>query len=130
MDIEKIKERLISDPEVKDMVARRAFEIFLARDREKSPGTPASDWLRAESEILPKLVEQILEQNRQALDHDESDPTVRKAAEHMEEERHTDRTSGPSEELRATAAMTDQNLESTETKTADDDLVPEPTGIG
>jgi hypothetical protein len=85
MDITKIRQQLVSDPEVRDMVAHRAFEIYV--QRHGGPGSAAEDWLRAESEILPRLVDEIVRKNRAAIAaHDASDPTVRDAAERMQHE--------------------------------------------
>jgi hypothetical protein len=85
MDIAKIRQQLISDPEVHDTIAQRAFEIYV--HRHGGPGSAAEDWLRAESEILPRLVHEIVERNRAAIEaHDEADPTVRDAAAQMRHE--------------------------------------------
>jgi hypothetical protein len=85
MDIAKIRQQLVSDPEVRDMVAHRAFEIYV--QRRGGPGNAAEDWLRAESEILPQLVNEIVARNRAAIEaHDASDPTVKDAAERMQHE--------------------------------------------
>jgi hypothetical protein len=85
MDIAKIRQQLVSDPDVRDMVAHRAFEIYV--QRRGGPGSAAEDWLRAESEILPRLVDEIVTRNRAAIEaHDESNPTVRDAAARMQHE--------------------------------------------
>jgi len=86
VDIEKLKQQLISDPEVGRLVARRAFEIYLER-RDRYAAHPAEDWLRAESEILPRLIDEMVAQNRAAIEsHDDSGPVAAHAAEHMREE--------------------------------------------
>ena len=86
MDIEQLKEQLLSDPEVRRMVAHRSYEIYLER-RGRRDAHPAEDWLRAESEILPKLIDQMVEHNDRAIAaHDESDPVTNRAAAHMQEE--------------------------------------------
>ncbi len=86
MDIEQLKEQLLSDPEVRRMVGRRAHEIYLER-RGTRAAHPAEDWLRAESEILPRLIEHMIEHNRQAMESpDDSDPVSTRAAAHFEEE--------------------------------------------
>lgn len=83
MNIEKLKEQLISDPEVMRLVAHRAFEIYLER-RHRYVAHPAEDWLRAESEVLPRLINQMVDRNRQAIAAgDDADPVSSKAAEHM-----------------------------------------------
>jgi hypothetical protein len=85
MDIAKIRQQLVSDPEVRDMVAHRAFEIYV--QRHGGPGSAAEDWLRAESEIVPRLVAEIVTKNRVAIEaHDDSAPTVTDAAERMQHE--------------------------------------------
>ena len=86
MDIEKLKEQLISDPEVMRLIAKRAFEIYLER-RDRYVAHPAEDWLRAESEVLPRLINQMVDHNRRAIAaKDDADPVSSKAAEHMREE--------------------------------------------
>lgn len=86
VDIEKLKEQLISDPEVMRLVAQRAFEIYLDR-RDRYVAHPAEDWLRAESEVLPRLIDQMVERNRRAIAaRDDADPVASKAAEHMRDE--------------------------------------------
>jgi cell division septation protein DedD len=86
VDIEKLKEQLISDPEVMRLVAQRAFEIYLDR-RDRYVAHPAEDWLRAESEVLPRLIHQMVERNRRAIAaRDDADPVASKAAEHMRDE--------------------------------------------
>lgn len=86
MDIEKLKEQLISDPEVMRVIAQRAFEIYIER-RDKYVAHPAQDWLRAESEVLPRLIQQMVERNRRAIaSRNDADPVSTRAAEHMREE--------------------------------------------
>ena len=86
VDIEKLKEQLISDPEVMRLVTQRAFEIYLER-RNRYVAHPAEDWLRAESEVLPRLINQMVERNRQAIaSKDDADPVSSEAARHMREE--------------------------------------------
>lgn len=44
-------------PEIKpdqDQVRKRAYELYLRRAASGEPGTPASDWLKAERELLAK----------------------------------------------------------------------------
>jgi hypothetical protein len=83
VNVEKLKEQLLAEGEVRHMIAKRAFEIYLER-RGRYHAHPAEDWLRAESEILPRLIQEVIDRNQQALDsHDASDPVMRDAAEHM-----------------------------------------------
>ena len=68
------------------MIATRAYEIFLER-REVRDAHPAEDWLVAENEILPLLIEKMVDHNRRALaSHDDADPVASKASEHMRTE--------------------------------------------
>lgn len=86
MEIEKLKEQLVADPEVRELITRRAFEIYLERQGRRI-AHPAEDWLRAESEILPRLMREIIERNQRAIEsHDEADPVMREAAGHMQHE--------------------------------------------
>jgi cobalamin biosynthesis Mg chelatase CobN len=126
MDYDKIKEQLISDPEVRDRIARRAYEIYV--ERRGRPGHPAEDWLRAEGEVLPGLMEEILRKNREVIDaHDSSNPTMRRAAEHMDEELRAEGADGSSS--RAVGQMAEQARESLWTKTGSDDLVPDAKAV-
>jgi hypothetical protein len=80
MDIAQIRQQLVSDPEVRNIVAHRAFEIYV--NRHGGPGNAAEDWLRAESEILPRLVEEVVAKNHVAIEsHDEAVATVGGAVE-------------------------------------------------
>src|SRR4029078_4553599 len=75
------------DPEVHDLVRHRAYEIYLERRHSNPYASQGEDWLRAESEILPRLIQQMVERNRAAIEaHDASDPVTQQAAEHMQEE--------------------------------------------
>jgi len=86
VDIEQLKEQLLSDPEVRRMVAHRSYEIYLER-RGRRDAHPAEDWLRAESEILPRLISEMVEHNERAIaGPDDSDPVTNRAAAHMQEE--------------------------------------------
>lgn len=86
MDIDQLKEQLIADPEVRRMIAARAYDVFLER-RGIRDAHPSEDWLVAENEILPMLIEQMLDHNRRAIaSHDDADPVSSKASEHMREE--------------------------------------------
>jgi len=86
VDIEQLKEQLLSDPDVRRLVAHRSYEIYLER-RGRRDAHPAEDWLRAESEILPRLIAQMVEHNERAIaESDDSDPVTNRAAAHMQEE--------------------------------------------
>ncbi len=51
---ERLLEQLLRDPMVRDMICRRAFEIY--QDRGREHGHDREDWLRAENEILAGLI--------------------------------------------------------------------------
>src|SRR5215467_5401211 len=53
---EELRARLMRDTEVRRMIEKRAYEIYLRRGTQ--PGGAAHDWLQAESEILGQLMEQ------------------------------------------------------------------------
>ena len=53
---EELRARLMRDTEVRRMIEKRAYEIYL--DRGTQPGGAAHDWLQAESEVLGQLMEQ------------------------------------------------------------------------
>lgn len=122
MDYEKIKEQLIADADVRDRIARRAYEIYLSRHGR--PGHPAEDWLRAESEVLPGLVDEIIRKNREVMEaHDVSDPVMQRAAEYMEEELRAEGETGDAGLARD--VMAEQAQEAELTNTSDDDMVPD-----
>ena len=99
-----LKEQLLSDPEVHRRVAHRAYEIYLER-REYRIAHPAEDWLRAESEVLPRLIEEMVEHNERAIaSHDDSDPVAYRAAEHMQEELDAVVAGAPATRSKKTAA--------------------------
>jgi hypothetical protein len=84
-DIQDLKEQLIKDPEVHDLIRRRSFELYMERGDQAS--NPAEDWLRAENEILSALIEQMVSRNQRIIStHDTADPAAVRAAEHMREE--------------------------------------------
>ncbi len=86
MNIDHVKEQLLADEEVRRLIGRRAHEIYLER-RPYRDAHPAEDWLRAESEVLPRLIQEMIANNARAIEaHDVSDPTAHRAAEHMQEE--------------------------------------------
>ena len=134
MEIEKLKEQLISDPEVRDLIARRAFEIYLER-KGRRHAHPAEDWLRAESEIIPRLMHQMIERNRRAIEsQDESDPVLREAAEHMQHELELSATEAgePSDEAKAVhGELLNQNAASlaSQRDEAGEDTVPNARGV-
>ena len=53
-DEELLREKLLSDEEVRAMISTRAYEIYQGRGCE--PGQAVEDWLQAENEILASLI--------------------------------------------------------------------------
>ena len=53
---EELRERLLRDHEVQEMIRMRAYEIY--RHRGGAPGGHAEDWFQAESEVLHFLIEE------------------------------------------------------------------------
>lgn len=62
--LEELRERLLRDENVQEMIHARAFEIY--RMRGIQPGSAAQDWFQAESEVLAFLLahqpEQVTEE--------------------------------------------------------------------
>jgi hypothetical protein len=84
--IDQLKEQLLADEEVRRTIGRRAYEIYIERRGQRN-AHPSEDWLRAESEVLSRLIQEMIARNDQAIEsHDGSDPVVHRAAEHMQEE--------------------------------------------
>ena len=54
MDMNEIRQTLQNDPAVRDMIAKRAFEIFKANGYQL--GRDFENWVEAEQQILPGLV--------------------------------------------------------------------------
>jgi Protein of unknown function (DUF2934) len=53
---EQIRDRLLGDEGVRESISLRAYEIY--EQRGCGPGCDLEDWLQAESEILPPLIEE------------------------------------------------------------------------
>jgi hypothetical protein len=53
---EELRRRLLDDPQVRQMVAMRAYELYEQRGR--VPGREAEDWLQAEREVVSFLIEE------------------------------------------------------------------------
>ena len=49
-----VRDRLLRDPGVQQMIRSRAYEIYLLRGRQ--PGGEAHDWFQAENEVLAFLI--------------------------------------------------------------------------
>ncbi len=64
---EALKASLLGDPEVQLMIRMRAYEIYQFHGGQG--GSPADDWLRAESEVLAFLID---EENRRAAEETQS----------------------------------------------------------
>jgi hypothetical protein len=131
VNIDQLKEQLLGDPEVRRRIGRRAHEIYLER-RQYRDAHPAEDWLRAENEVLPKLIEEMLAHNSQAIETpDDANPVAAAAAEHMREELDLAQTAlgERSEEAKATGrALLDANVESLAATSDGDDTVPNAEG--
>lgn len=65
--IEELRERLLREEQVKEMISMRAYEIYQMRGAH--PGREAEDWLRAENEILSFLIQ---EESRRSREQEES----------------------------------------------------------
>lgn len=52
---EQMRERLLADPQVQEMIRHRAF--YLYQQRAGRPGTAADDWFQAESEVVKFWIE-------------------------------------------------------------------------
>lgn len=52
--LDRVRERLLGDEQVQQMIRARAYEIY--RLRGGQPGREAQDWLRAEREVLAFLI--------------------------------------------------------------------------
>lgn len=82
VDIAKIKEQLYRDPEVLDLIRHKAFEIFLHRHHNGWPGSQAEDWMHAENQVLPRLIDEMITRDSKAIDSQaKSSPFARAAAE-------------------------------------------------
>src|SRR5215216_5235518 len=53
---EELRQRLLRDERVQELISRRAYEIYVMRGGQ--PGGEAHDWFQAESEILSILIEE------------------------------------------------------------------------
>jgi hypothetical protein len=130
--IEKLKEQLVADPEVRVRIAKRAYEIFLERQG-RYAAHPAEDWLRAEAEILPALIQEMIERNEAALrSGDESDPVVVEAASHMRELEGMETEIPPSDASRtASRELMNQNAASLAASRddKDEDTVPDARAV-
>lgn len=56
MEVEKIREQLRTDADLRERVAWRAFEIFASRGYQG--GRDMDDWLRAEDEVLQQIIDE------------------------------------------------------------------------
>ncbi|HET9532351.1 MAG TPA: DUF2934 domain-containing protein, partial [Blastocatellia bacterium] len=54
--IDELRERLLRDERVLDMIRMRAYEIYQMRG--ETPGHEAEDWFRAEVEVIGFLIDQ------------------------------------------------------------------------
>jgi hypothetical protein len=132
VNFDQLKEQLLADEEVRRMIGHRAHEIYLER-RPYRDAHPAEDWLRAESEVLPRLIDEMIARNERAIDaHDVSDPVAHRAAELMQEELElTETTAGErSAELKATGrGQLESTVEALASASDADDTVPNAQGV-
>jgi hypothetical protein len=130
VNIDQLKEQLLADAEVRRTIGRRAYEIYLER-RGHRDAHPAEDWLRAESEVLPRLIDEMIAHNERAIAaHDDADPVAHRAAEHMQEEIELASTIERSEEAKVTGrGQLQANVEALAATSDDDDTVPNAQGV-
>jgi hypothetical protein len=48
-----------SPVDIQEQVRRRAFELYEQREREREDGHDLDDWLRAESELVPRRTKAV-----------------------------------------------------------------------
>ncbi len=129
MNIDQLKEQLLSDPDINRLVARRAYEIYLER-RGHISAHPAEDWLRAESEVLPRLIDEMVRHNERVIAaHDDSDPSAHRAAEHMQGLASSGIGERSDEAKAATQPLHDENVASLASVGDDDSTVPNASGV-
>src|SRR5215216_3556411 len=73
---EELRQRLLRDERVQELISRRAYEIYVMRGGQ--PGGEAHDWFQAESEILSILID---EESRGGTESDASDGNALSTAE-------------------------------------------------
>ena len=74
MNLQEIRERLLCDESVREQITRRAFEIYASRGY--VGGREFEDWLQAENEFLPQLIEE--ERQRMAMAQAALEPEVQR----------------------------------------------------
>lgn len=82
--LEELRQRLLRDESVREMISARAYEIY--RMRGVQPGGPAQDWFQAESEVLAFILAHYPEQPEKeaeriaapAITHDPPEPATPK----------------------------------------------------
>lgn len=80
--LEELRQRLLRDESVREMISARAYEIY--RMRGVQPGGPAQDWFQAESEVLAFILAHYPEQPEKedeqiaapAITHDPPEPVT------------------------------------------------------
>ena len=75
--IEELRQRLLRDNQVQEMISMRAYEIY--RLRGSQPGREAEDWFQAENEILGFLIEEesrIAREDEKAQRESEEDGAI------------------------------------------------------
>jgi Protein of unknown function (DUF2934) len=87
---EELRRRLLRDGRVRELISRRAYEIYVMRGGK--PGGEGHDWFQAESEILSILIE---EESRRADEPAEDEPA----------QTDTDEASRPDDESRVASLV-------------------------
>jgi hypothetical protein len=62
--IEELRSLLLSDQSVRERISRRAYELYERRGGE--PSRDLEDWVQAENEILPPLIEEEIHRDARA----------------------------------------------------------------
>ncbi len=129
MNIDQLKEQLLSDPDINRLVARRAYEIYLER-RGHISAHPAEDWLRAESEVLPRLIDEMVRHNERVIAaHDDSDPSAHRAAAHMQGLASSGIGERSDEAKAASQPLHDENVATLASIGDDDSTIPNASGV-
>jgi len=77
--LDKVRERLLGDEQVRQMIRARAYEIYKLRGGQ--PGREAQDWLRAEREVLAFLIAREPSRAEEKESRPSTAPTVSAAPE-------------------------------------------------
>lgn len=89
-NLEELRERLIRDERVRQMIRVRAYEIYQMRG--PHPGNQAEDWFQAEEEVLTFL---IADDSRRAIDETSPESKVSVVTAEGQRERPAAKSSNP-----------------------------------